>query len=372
MKEFQSIIQAYDLYKSSGKKIALATVVHVDGSAYRRPGARMLVSEDGELTGAISGGCLEGDALRKAQSVIFKQKSMLVTYDTTDEDDQKFGVGLGCNGIIQVLIEPIDYSDELNSVNLLKMALSDRNVSTLVTIFSIKNSRSEQVGTVILSNNGISEGHLDKVDPVLLESILAQVNDRDSMGSLIKSYPEHDSVQVFYEKVKPPTRLLLFGAGNDTIPLSQLADILGFELILIDGRANQATKSRFPKAKTIILGTANEVVKNLEIDSQTVALLMTHNFEYECVVLEQLLQFPIPYIGILGPKKKSEKMIQRLESHGISIEKDNLYSPMGLDIGAEGSEEIALSILAEIKAVLAGKNGGFLKDKEGPIHEEIA
>src|SRR5690606_35590694 len=120
----------------------LATVVQVDGSAYRRPGARMLVTEDGNLTGAISGGCLEGDALRKAQAVIFQQKSMLVTYDTTDEDDQKFGVGLGCNGIIHVLIEPIDFEDIQNPIELLKIAIQDRVLSRLITVFSVKDRKS--------------------------------------------------------------------------------------------------------------------------------------------------------------------------------------------------------------------------------------
>lgn len=369
MKEFQAIIKAYDHYKNSGIKTALATVVHVDGSAYRRPGARMLVSEDGELTGAISGGCLEGDALRKAQSVIFQQKSMLVTYDTTDEDDQKFGIGLGCNGIIHVLIEPIDYEDSLNSVNLLKSALSDRNVGTLITVFSIKNSRSEQIGTVLLSKNGDSIGYPDRVNPELLKLILDQAASDFQIENVIKVYSELDSIQVFYEKIKPTIRLLLFGAGNDTIPLVQIADILGFEVIVIDGRANHATKARFPKAKGIVVGTADEVIDKLDIDSQTVALLMTHNFEYECVLLKQLIPKSLPYIGILGPKKKSEKMIERLENKGtIKINQESIYSPMGLDIGAEGSEEIALSVLSEIKAVLAKKEGTFLRYKTGPIH----
>ncbi|MEN2282084.1 XdhC/CoxI family protein [Algoriphagus sp. SE2] len=369
MKEFQAIIKAYDHYLNSGKKIALATVVHVDGSAYRRPGARMLVSEDGELTGAISGGCLEGDALRKAQSVIFQQKSMLVTYDTTDEDDQKFGVGLGCNGIIHVLIEPIDFEDSLNSVNLLKAALSDRNIGTLITLFSIKNSKSEQIGTVLLSKNGSLKGYPERVNPGLLKSISDQTTDESHLENVIKSYTEFDSIQVFYEKIKPTTRLLLFGAGNDTIPLVQIADILGFEVTLIDGRANHATKARFPKARKIVIGTADKVVGKLEIDSQTVALLMTHNFEYECVVLEQLISKSLPYIGILGPKKKSEKMIDRLENKGtVKVNQESIYSPMGLDIGAEGSEEIALSVLSEIKAVLAKKEGTFLRNKTGPIH----
>src|SRR6476660_10054418 len=120
MKELKDILQAYDEAAREGKQTALATVVHLDGSAYRRPGARMLVTEDGKMTGAISGGCLEGDALRKAQFAIFQQQNKLVVYDTTDEDDLKFGVQLGCNGIVYILFEPVKLNDVNNPINLLK------------------------------------------------------------------------------------------------------------------------------------------------------------------------------------------------------------------------------------------------------------
>ena len=371
MKELQLIIQAYDSAKSEDKKVALATVVKVDGSAYRRPGARMLVSEEGNLTGAISGGCLEGDALRKAQAVIFQQKSMLVTYDTTDEDDQKFGVGLGCNGIIHVLIEPIDFEDLQNPIELIRSAFSDREAGLLLTLFSIKNSKTEQIGTVLLDKGANRSGNWEtRISSPELKLLLHQEVSTFDSTSRIKSYPDQDDISVFYEVLKPAPRILLFGAGNDTQPLAKMAEILGFELILIDGRKNLATSARFPFAKQIIHGTAEEVSPKLETDAHTVALLMTHNFEYEAVVLEALASCMIPYIGILGPKRKTEKLIQRLETKGIQIYTDNIYAPMGLDIGAEGSEEIALSILAEVKAVLAKKPATFLRDKNGPIHEE--
>ena len=372
MKEFQQIIESYEVYKSEKQQVALATVVQVDGSAYRRPGARMLVSEEGNLTGAISGGCLEGDALRKAQAVIFQQKSMLVTYDTTDGDDQKFGVGLGCNGIIHVLIEPIDFGDSANPVELIKAAFADRQAGLLLTLFSVKNSKSEQIGTVILDKGGQQLGSWEKriADPELKTLLQNEIAGFDS-GSLIRSFLDQDDISVFFEVLNPTTRVLLFGAGNDTQPLAKMAEILGFELILFDGRKNQATPARFPFAKQIILGTAEEVVEKIETDPQTVALLMTHNFEYEAVVLEKLLTCMIPYIGILGPKRKTEKLIQRLETKGIQVYTDNIYAPIGIEIGAETSEEIALSVLAEIKAVLNRKQPIFLRDKNGPIHENI-
>lgn len=371
MKEIQLIISAYETFQNEGKKIALATVVQVDGSAYRRPGARMLVSEDGELTGAISGGCLEGDALRKAQTVIFQQKSMLVTYDTTDEDDQKFGVGLGCNGIIHVLIEPIDYHDSINPIELLKIAISDRVSCKLITIFSVKYSKKEQIGTKVLLKKNQIVGNIESIDNALWLKIQADTEANVTNNSIIRKYNEFDNIQVFIESISPVIRILLFGAGNDTIPLAKMAEILGLEVIVIDGRKNLAIAKRFPSAMQIITGAGDEVVEQLEIDGNSAALLMTHNFEYEAQVLEQLMKFDLPYVGILGPKKKSEKLIERLEMKGMTVNQATIYSPMGLDIGAEGSEEIALSILAEVKAVLAKKPATFLRNKKGPIHEEF-
>src|ERR1043166_5599004 len=147
MKEIREIINAFDAARMLEKQTALATVVHVEGSSYRRPGARMLITEDGQLTGMISGGCLEGDALRKALLGMIEKTSRLVTYDTMDEDDAKFGVGLGCNGIIQVLIEPIDPSDPNNPIEFLKAANEKRQKAVLVPLFSLQNKRNTQIGT---------------------------------------------------------------------------------------------------------------------------------------------------------------------------------------------------------------------------------
>ncbi|AFL85327.1 xanthine and CO dehydrogenases maturation factor, XdhC/CoxF family [Belliella baltica DSM 15883] len=370
MKEFQLILEAYKIYEKTNIKSALATVVKVDGSAYRRPGARMLVSENGDLTGAISGGCLEGDALRKAQSVIFQNQSMLVTYDTTDEDDQKFGIGLGCNGIIQILMEPIDYQNKSNPILLLEKAFEERLDSTLISIFSIKNSRSAQIGTIGLRKGEELFGDFNQLDDSIKTRVLSDLNHSvDQIDSAVHIYKAFDDLHVFFEVIKPPIRICLFGAGNDTIPLCKMASFLGWEVVLIDGRKQYATKERFEHASAIVVGPADEVVSQLEFDQNTVALLMTHNFEYEVKVLEQLLPFSLPYIGILGPKKKSLKLFERLENQGVNVNQEHIYGPVGLNIGAEGAEEIALSILAEIKTVLMQKEPYSLRDKKGSIHD---
>src|ERR1700743_260231 len=152
MKEIIDIVAAYDQAKNSGKKTALATVVLVEGSAYRRAGARMLITEDGQLTGAISGGCLEGDALRKARMVIMQQEPLLVTYDTMDDDDAKLGVGLGCNGIIHILIEPVN-EHKTNPITLLKAVISSSDYAILVTVFSVENRKAPQPGSCLCLAN---------------------------------------------------------------------------------------------------------------------------------------------------------------------------------------------------------------------------
>lgn len=373
MKEIKDIIQAYDTANATCKKTALATVVKVDGSAYRRPGARMLITEDGGLTGAISGGCLEGDALRKAQLVIFQEKSMVVTYDTTDDDDQKFGVGLGCNGIIQVLIEPIDPLNENNAIMLLKECRKTRKNAVLITAFSLRNAREEQIGTRLLyldADNTFGNIGSDDLFNKVHEEIpyLFEIK-----SNIIKEYADLDDLNIFFEWVKPAVQLMLFGAGNDTIPLVRLAAVLGWEITVLDGRKSYATKERFPQANRIVVGKAEEVVNKIEMDHNTVVLLMTHNFDYEAVVLENIHTYSLPYIGILGPKKKTEKLLDKLLNKGIDLTgclETNLFAPIGLDIGSESPEEIALSILAEVQAVINKKEPIFLRDKKGPIHQE--
>ncbi|HEX6848589.1 MAG TPA: XdhC family protein, partial [Chitinophagaceae bacterium] len=174
MKEIRDIIEAYDEARKKGKQTALATVVHVEGSSYRRPGARMLIDDEGQLTGAISGGCLEGDALRKALLVMAEKRSRLVTYDTMDDDDAKFGVGLGCNGIIQVLMEPIDEKNPTNPVQYLKAINEKRQRSVLITLFSLLDKKNPQYGTCLLLKE---DGTIIDHSPVLKDVLIPDANE---------------------------------------------------------------------------------------------------------------------------------------------------------------------------------------------------
>jgi xanthine/CO dehydrogenase XdhC/CoxF family maturation factor len=373
MKEIREIISSYDGLQKEGKRSALATVVHVEGSSYRRPGARMLVVEDGRLTGAISGGCLEGDAMRKAFHVINEQRPALVTYDTMDEDDATLGIGLGCNGIIQVLIEPILPNAPNNPISLLKKATDRRQTCVIATFFNLNDRRQLQPGTqLLMGENGDVFGEC----PVeLLEGRWqndAQAAFQTSESKWV-SYPTSaGEVTVFYEILPPVLSLVLIGAGNDVMPVVDMADILGWETKVVDGRATHARPERFASACQVLVAKPEQVLKHISLDDYTVFALMTHNYNYDKAMLHELCQKGARYIAMLGPKKKLNRILDEFEEEGRPLsaaQLDTIFSPAGLDIGAETSEEIALSILAEIMAVLKERRGLFLKDKTQPIHE---
>lgn len=370
MKEIKDIIHSFDEAQTQGKQTALATVVHVDGSSYRRPGARMLITEEGQLTGAISGGCLEGDALRKALLVMSQQRSMLVTYDTMDEDDAILGIGLGCNGIIQVLIEPINTADPNNPIRFLKTIAERRQKAVLITLFSLKDKKDPQPGTcLLLRENEQAEGNASILNDILVKDgmqVLAKGH------SLFRNYiSENQNLTAFIELIEPAVSLIVIGAGNDVIPLVAMAKVLGWETTVIDGRPNYAKKERFAPGCQVLVSKPEKVVEQIAIDKQTVFLLMTHNYNYDMAMLLLLLQKNVQYVGMLGPKKKLERMLGEWEDQGIHLSREQLasvHSPVGLDIGAETSEEIAVSILSEIKAVLSGKQGLSLHANTGTIH----
>lgn len=365
MKELKDIILAYDRAVAQHKKTALATVVKVEGSSYRRPGARMLVTEDGDLTGAISGGCLEGSALRKARLAMFQQQNKLEIYETTDEDDGRLGIQLGCNGTVYILFEPIIHEDENNPIQLFRKALLQRKNSIIATVFNQYNSQL-QTGTCYFFN---------REEKIILNNSPAIEKDGQFLfnqeNSVVKEY---DDYSVLYQFIPPPIRLVIVGAGNDAQPLAELASLLGWDIFIADSRPFYCTPERFPKASQVCRVKPSEVLKAVTIDEQTAIVVMTHNYGYDMAALEQLVQCDCSFIGLLGPKKKLNKMLDDLTAKGIEINDEilqKIHGPVGLDIGAETSEEIALSILAEIKSVFSKRDGGSLKDRTIEIHERI-
>jgi len=374
MKELHEIIKAYDAATKVAKASVLATVVHLEGSSYRRPGARMLVLEDGMMIGAISGGCLEGDALKKALLTFTEKKSRLVTYDTSDEEDVSVGIQLGCEGVIQVLFEYIDSANVLNPIELLRKATSKRQQAVVVTLFDLTDKKNNQIGTCLLKEQS---GEITAVIPqtALKELIEQDVNEAILKGqSAFTNYALLDvSYNAFIECIVPPISLVVVGAGNDAISIMQIATVLGWEVKVVDGRHTHAKAERFINACQVLVSKPESVLRQISIDNRTCFVLMTHNYQYDLKMLKALLATQINYIGVLGPKKKLVKMLNALKQEGVILNEEvlaRIYGPTGLDIGAETPEEIAVSIIAEIQAAFTGKEGTMLKWKQDQIHSK--
>ncbi|MFN7326344.1 MAG: XdhC family protein [Chitinophagales bacterium] len=374
MSELEAIITAYDALKSQGVPAVLATVVHVEGSAFRQSGARMLISAEGRMTGAISGGCLEGDALKKALLALHQGENKLVTYDTSDEEDAVIGAQLGCNGVIQVLFEPIEYNSSTNPVELLKMAVRSSESVVLVVRFRLS-KKGNQAGTQFL----VAKEHqflCGKPEQRLVEAILAGVGkalavQRDYFETC---FWENQEEQVFYNLLIPPPMLVLIGAGNDAQRIAEMAGLLGWRVTVMDGRPTHANAQRFAGGCQIIVGKPERVVERLPRGPRTAVVLMTHNYPYDLAVLRSLLpQLDcLPYLGIMGPKKRFERMVKELEEEGVKLsaaQLNRIYAPCGLALGAEQAAEIGLSILSEVMACFNSANAGFLREKQGPIHD---
>jgi xanthine dehydrogenase accessory factor len=335
----------------------------------------MLVTEDGRLTGAISGGCLEGDALRKALLAIGEQRNKIVTYDTTDEDDAKFGVQLGCNGVVHILFEPIMDCDEGHPIVLLEQCVSERRNAVIATLFSLSDPKGRQPGTCFLYRKGDEIDNRNLIPEWYFSIEKEAINVLCYQQSNVKAYPFGDHrLTAFFSFIKPVIQLVIAGAGNDAIPLAQIAGLMGWHTVIADGRSDHATRQRFPTAQKVVIAKPGRLLEHISVDEQTVFVLMTHNYNYDLELLKLLSRMDVDYIGLLGPKKKMQRMFEELAGQGIVFSKDQrnkIYGPVGLDIGAETAEEIALAIAAEIKAILSARNGQPLTMENGPIHERI-
>lgn len=360
MKELADIVQAFEQMVQEKQRVALATVVHVEGSSYRRPGARMLVSEDGRYIGAISGGCLEGDALRKAALAISQGKKKLVVYDTTDEDDAKLGVQLGCNGIVSILFEPMD-TDHHDLIQGLKKMLLMRSPQILVTGFN--RNHGEHWGTLLHNQIAAIES------PILHEEVQRVLAQKKSAHIEINTGT--DQQELYIEYIMPPVSIIIVGAGNDTIPLESMARQIGWETTVVDGRPTHANAQRFAKASRILVGKPEWVVPQLLIDDRTAIVLMTHNYNYDLAFLQTIQAYTFSYIGLLGPSAKRDRLLQDLKDQGVLFSETqikHIYGPTGLALGAETSAEIALSVCAEIMAVMENRTPIHLRDQLMPIH----
>lgn len=359
MKELQAIIELYD--QAHPQPMALGTIVRVEGSAYRGIGGRMLVTQDGRWRGAISGGCLEGDALRRAQQVIHRGTPRLVVYDTRAAQGHDIGVGLGCEGRIEVQFVPLTATTD-HPLEQLRPLLATRHPVTLLQLLQPSAHFAGVVGALYHADSSLSA----KASPegaAVIGAALDQVH-RHRKSTAV-TLP--DGAWLSLECLLPRLRLIVFGDNHDVTPLAQAAALLGWELHLV-GRPRKYAKAAFQVATMV--HEPHQLPVAL-LDAYTAVVLLSHDLATDLAALPLVLPSAAFYLGILGPRKRLDKLAERLDYAADWRNDPRLHAPIGLDIGATTPEEIALAITSEIIAVQRQREAGFLRERHAPIHHRI-
>jgi xanthine/CO dehydrogenase XdhC/CoxF family maturation factor len=338
--ELTDVLDAVEGAAARGEPMALATIVATRGSTYRRAGARLFVPTEGEPIGNISGGCLEGDVARIGREVMASGEARTVEFDLTAEDDAVWGYGLGCNGAIELFVEPT--AGAVASAQALRAALAGEP-TVLATVIS-----GPRTGTRWSGTDGAAAAAL-----------------RDGSPRVVEEAGE----RVFLEPMLPPMRLIVCAAGHDAIPLVRQAAELGWRVTVADVRRTLLTHDRFPGAADFVDDDPERAAEVIGPDARTAVVTMSHNYLRDIAYLRSFLgaEPPPAYLGVLGPRGRTEQMLAQM---GRPEAIERLHAPAGLDIGAEGPEEVARAIVAEILALTRGRGGGPLRDRRAPIHED--
>jgi xanthine dehydrogenase accessory factor len=388
MKELLEIVHAR--HARPDLPFALATVVRVDGSSYRKPGARMLISVNGRVQGSISGGCLERDVLSQGMALIPDGAPAIVAYDTTDNDDMAFGTSLGCNGRIEILLQTLAPRAPWFLAAAAQSVVASRTPRVLATCYGASAHLAPLLGASFwldpafktpispihpspLGLSGEIAAALDLATPALAGPAAEVLAGQRSQG---RRYPvEAGHLDLLLERIVPPRRLVLCGAGHDVPPLVTLASEMGYHVTVIDRRPDFADPARFPGAVAVLQGRPHQLRQLGILDRHTAVVAMNHHYETDSETIGELLGEPLAYLGVLGPRKRTVKILRELQDSGLLItpaDLARLHSPVGLDLGSETPEQIALCILAEVQAVMSGRSAVQLRDPSALLREVLA
>ena len=336
------LMPLYERERRAGRAVALAVVVHTDGSTYRKPGALMLIAGDGAYAGLLSGGCLESDLHEHALQVMASGTAKVITYDTGGSDDLLWGLGIGCEGLMQILLMRVGPQNDWQPLDLFVSAhRRHERVAAAVVIASPDSALPP--GSVVLAN-GQQDG---------LQALLARAVATGRPGVL--GGPS-DPLRVLAVPLALPPRLLLLGAGPDVQPLVDFAGRMAWRITVYDHRPAYAEPSRFPLAEQVLLGRPEALGEALDLNRYDAAVVMSHHLPSDLAYLRVLSATRVPYVGLLGPARRREKLLADLGADAAQL-LARLRSPIGINIGGRAPESVALSIVAEIHARLTGAPG---------------
>ncbi|MDQ2869311.1 MAG: XdhC family protein [Acidobacteriota bacterium] len=357
-----------------GGPLALATVVATEGSAYRRPGAWMIVSEGGVREGLLSGGCLEADVVERARRALASGRPELVTYDTRDPDDVVWGLGMGCQGVVRIWIEALSEWRLESAARFFSDVAGVSEAATIVTLCGAEagdasgpDPRRPESGRLLVGPDGVLSATGAAAGE--MEEIVGRARERLADGSA-PGIESVGGVRAAFARVSPRIRLLLCGAGEDAVPLARLAGDLDWSVVVADHRAAWALPNRFPGARVELVPAGSDLAPLLPAPHRrTAAVVMTHNIERDVQWAAALLPLELGYLGLLGPKRRGEQILHAARTLAAGESRAlRVVTPIGLDIASETPKEIAVAIVAEISAALSGGSGGPLSARETPIH----
>jgi xanthine dehydrogenase accessory factor len=359
-----------------GETSVLATVVRTEGSTYRRIGARLVARPGGVRAGAVSAGCLEGEVLARSADVLARGEPAVVAYDSRSADDLVWGFGLGCGGLVELLLEPLDpHAAAIKSARLWAIA-TRRWRSVLATVIRAPG----HVGgvragdhAVIVDEQGNPFDGFETIDDLALRRALhdtARAVLRAGRSMAVHHPWTGEPFDIAYELVLPSVHLGICGAGIDAAPVVAAAKHMGWHVTLIDDRPAMARADRWPEVDRIIVADPQRLGRAVAMADCDAAIIMSHNYERDAEYLAAWVTQPTSYIGVLGPRQRTDQMLTALGLTDDATRK-RIHGPVGLDIGAETAEEIALAIVAEVQAAHTGRSGGALAELDGPIHGDI-
>ena len=354
-----SLLEFYRAHRTD-EALVLGTVIATQGSTYRKPGAMMLIARDSSYRGLISGGCLEADLAEHASEVFADGKTRNVCYDMSEGDDFAWGLGLGCDGIIHLMLQRLESRNGFGFLELLDSALKAK-ASGLLSLVTATTDPNFSIGHFALEcGPDFCTG-----DPGLMSSPPSPEGTSFSSGHNMSRRYWHDTVEtgagvldLLLIPIMPPPTILICGAGHDAVPVARLAVEMGWSCLIVDHRPDFARPDRFPTACDIRLMQPDSLDENIDLDRIDAAVLMTHHLGHDRSYLSQVVKASVSYIGLLGPRARRDRLLEE-----IGVANVHVYGPAGLDIGAEMPESIALAIIAEIHAFLNRRDGNMLTKK---------
>lgn len=347
--------------QQEGRRAVLATVVKSEGSTYRKPGAAAVVAEGGQVIGAISGGCLESDVLYAAEQVLAGEApARLLEYNTTSDEDLIWGTGSACGGYVQVLVAPVPAGLLAKVVN----QLEQRMPVALATVITPGPRLGYRAAFGVTWVEGtLGDSRLDAAACAMAEDVLAGRQPP-------VTWLQDQGAEVLVQRLDPQPLFLIFGAGDDSRPVARLAASCGFRVIVVDHRPAWASRERFPWAHQVLCCDVDQVEEQVPIPGDAAAVLMTHHFFKDLAHLRILLRRPLAYLGLLGARERTRRLLQLLRDESPELYAaacQRLRSPVGLDIGADGPEQIAVAVVAEVLALRTGRSGRPLVEVRGVL-----